>query len=275
MQVKAEILKNRITVKFEDLKYKNQKALIPFITAGYPDWKGYLRLFHLLEDCGVDIIEIGVPFSDPLADGPVIQKASKIALDRGTDTDMVLDSVKTFRKKSIVPVAILSYFNILYRYGLEKFFKKATECGVDGLIIPDLPLEEFYAFRDYFRQSSIANIMLASLTTVTERLIKIAGISRGFLYCISIKGVTGARNNIDYEVKKFLMQLRKITDLPLALGFGISNLDQIREVKEYCDGIIIGSKLLSIIMDSLNIEAGLTEAAVFLKDLNSELKNLK
>ncbi|MBM3705513.1 MAG: tryptophan synthase subunit alpha [Actinobacteria bacterium] len=265
-------VKNRITIKFRELKSKNRKALIPFITAGYPDLKSFMELFLLLERCGADIIEIGIPFSDPLADGPVIQKASKIALDNGTDTDTVLDLIKSFRMQSNIPVVVLSYFNILYRYGFERFFERAKECGIDGMIIPDLPLEEFPVCRSYFENSGIANIMLASLTSGIDRLAKIAESAKGFLYCVSVKGVTGVRKGMDEEVKKFLERLRGITGLPLAVGFGISNLSQIRQIKDCCDGVIIGSKLLSIIMESENHKTGFKEAANFLKYINRELK---
>ena len=263
---------DRIERVFEELKRKNQKALIPFITAGYPDYDSYLELFHYLEGKGADIIEVGIPFSDPLADGPVIQETSKAALDLGINTDTVLNSIRKIRLKSSIPIVILSYFNTLYKYGLEKFLKKADEYRIDGLIIPDLPLEEFYNYRYIFNKSRIENIMLATLTSCRERLVKITDICSGFLYCVTVRGVTGVRDDIDEETKNFLIKLRGITELPLAIGFGISNVNQINKVKKHCDGIIIGSKILSILMEYQTIKTGLERLGDFLTKVNRALK---
>ncbi len=263
---------NRIEIVFEKLKKKNQKALIPFITAGYPDYDSYIKLFYLLEERGADILEIGIPFSDPLADGPVIQKTSKLALQKGINTDIVLKSVKNIRKKSSIPIVILAYFNTLYKYGLKKFLKLADMYGIDGLIIPDLPLEEFYNYKDIFNFSKVRNIMLASLTSSIYRLKKIADVCRGFLYCVSVKGVTGARDDISKETKDFLVKLRSITKLPLALGFGMSNVNQIEKVKNYCDGVIIGSKILSILIENCNQENGFKIVGDFITEVNKALK---
>jgi len=263
---------DRIARVFEELKWKNKKALIPFITAGYPDYESYLELFYFLERNGADIIEIGIPFSDPLADGPVIQKTSKAALESGINTDTVLNSVKEIRLKSSIPIVILAYFNTLYKYGLGKFLKKAENYGVDGLIIPDLPLEEFYNYKDVFNKSRIANIMLATLTSTRERLEKIANICSGFLYCVTVKGVTGARDDIDDQTRDFLINLRSITELPLAIGFGISNINQINKIKKYCDAVIIGSKILSILMESKTLKIGLEKLKYFLAEINRVLK---
>ncbi|MBM3707064.1 MAG: tryptophan synthase subunit alpha [Actinobacteria bacterium] len=263
---------DRIARVFEELKWKNKKALIPFITAGYPDYESYLELFYFLERNGADIIEIGIPFSDPLADGPVIQKTSKAALESGINTDTVLNSVKEIRLKSSIPIVILAYFNTLYKYGLGKFLKKAENYGVDGLIIPDLPLEEFYNYKDVFNKSRIANIMLATLTSTRERLEKIADICSGFLYCVTVKGVTGARDDIDDQTRDFLINLRSITELPLAIGFGISNINQINKIKKYCDAVIIGSKILSILMESKTLKIGLEKLKYFLAEINRVLK---
>ena len=263
---------DRIEKVFAELKKKNQKALIPFITAGYPDCKNYIELFYFLERNGADIIEIGIPFSDPLADGPVIQETSRVALDLGINTDNVLDSIREIRLKSNIPIVILAYFNTLYKYGLEKFLDKACKVGVDGLVIPDLPFEEFYNYRAVFSKSRIANIMLATLTSSIERLVRITDICSGFLYCVTVKGVTGVRDDIDKEIKNFLIKLREITGLPLAVGFGISNVNQINKIKKYCDAVIIGSKILSILMESKTLKGGFKGVEDFLTEVNRVLK---
>ncbi|MBC8499904.1 MAG: tryptophan synthase subunit alpha, partial [Candidatus Atribacteria bacterium] len=164
------------------------------------------------------------------------------------------------------------YFNTIYHYGTGRFLKKAKEAGVNGLIIPDLPLEEFTSYKSYFHKAGIDNIMLASLTSGKERLQAITEESRGFIYCISVKGVTGIRNSINPEVINFLRNLRKITSLPLALGFGLSSREQISQIKNYCDGIIIGSKILSLILKADSFEQGIKEVENFTLSISSILK---
>lgn len=262
----------RINRVFKKLRNNNKKAFIPFVSCGYPDMDGYFRLVDVLDKSGADVIEIGIPFSDPLADGPVIQTTSKVALKNGVNTDVVLDSISVIREKSSTPIVILAYFNTIYRYGVEKFLKSAYEKGVDGLIIPDLPLEEFYSYASIFRKSGIDNIMLASLTSSKERLVKISSIARGFIYCVSVKGVTGVRNALSSEVKSFLKELKNITSIPLALGFGLSNQQQIEEIKDYCDGIIIGSKILSMLFEKDSFENNLKRIENFACSINNILK---
>ena len=269
---KEKIRENRIDNVFNKLRSNGQKALIPFITCGYPSIDGYMKLFNVLEKNGADIIEIGIPFSDPLADGPVIQATSKIALENGISTDTVIDTIVKIRSKSNIPIVVLTYFNTVYRYGIDKFLKRASSAGVDGLIIADLPLEEYYNYESLLSNDYINNIMLASLTSSKERLYKISNICKGFLYCVAVKGVTGIRDGISSEVKDFLVELRSITTLPLALGFGISNPEQINEVKKYCDAIIIGSKILSLLLDADDFNKGLSKVEEFMIKVKNVLK---
>jgi tryptophan synthase alpha chain len=265
--------KNNIIEKvFEDLRKNNRKAFIPFITCGFPGLDSFLELFETLDKNGADIIEIGIPFSDPLADGPVIQTTSKIALKNGVNTDVVFKSIVKIRRSSDTPIAIMTYFNTIYHYGPEKFLKNAESAGVNGLIVPDLPLEEFIYYESYFNRANIDSIMLASLTSGKERLKNIAEKSRGFIYCISVKGVTGVRSSISPEVINFLKNLRKITSLPLALGFGLSSKKQIDQIKDYCDGIIIGSKILSLILEAGSLEQGIRKVEDFTLGVNNILK---
>jgi len=269
---KEKIRENRIDKVFNKLRRNNQKALIPFITCGYPNIDSYIRLFNVLEKNGADIIEIGIPFSDPLADGPVIQATSKIALENGINTDTVIDSITKIRDKSSIPIVILTYFNTVFRYGIDKFLERASSAGVDGLIIADLPLEEFYNYESLLSNDYIDNIMLATLTSGDERLRKISNICKGFLYCISVKGVTGIRDKISNDVKEFLIKLRNMTALPLAIGFGISSSSQVNDVKDYCDAVIIGSKILSMVLESSSFKKSLDKVGDFIFNINSTLK---
>jgi len=269
---KEKVRENRIDNVFNKLRSNSQKALIPFITCGYPTIDGFIKLFDVLEKNRADIIEIGIPFSDPLADGPVIQATSKIALENGINTDIVMDTIVKVRSKSNIPIVILTYFNTIYRYGIDKFLKRALSAEVDGLIIADLPLEEFYNYEFLLSNDYIDNIMLASLTSTKERLYKISNICKGFLYCVAVKGVTGIRDGISSEVKDFLLKLRSITNLPLALGFGISNPEQIDEVKKYCDAVIIGSKILSLLLDADDFGKGLNKVEEFMIKVRNVLK---
>ncbi|MCL5770884.1 MAG: tryptophan synthase subunit alpha [Actinobacteria bacterium] len=265
--------KSKINKVFENLKNKDQKGFIAFITCGFPDINNYMKLTQVLEKNGADIIEIGIPFSDPLADGAVIQSTSKIALDNGVNTDVVFNSIKKIRDKSSIPLVLLTYFNTVYKYGIDNFLNNASNAGADGLIIPDLPLEEFYNYKNYFQNSALDNILLASLNSSTERLKKISSLTQGFLYCVSVKGVTGVRNNIDSEVIEFLKRLKEITKVPLALGFGISTAEQVSKVKKYCDAVIMGSKILSILLQAGDFNKGLEIVSKLVYEINLTLKN--
>jgi len=259
---------------FEDLKQKGQKAFIPFLTCGYPDMDGFLAAYELLDDAGADIIEIGMPFSDPLADGPVIQKTSKIAIENGANTDTAFDAVKRIRKKSSTPIALLVYFNMVYRYGVEKFLSNAGDAGANGVIIPDLPLEEYGSYIKCFEDSGLDNIMIASLTSDDKRLEAIGRMGRGFLYCVSLKGVTGARSGsgLSGELAGFLDRLRPVTRLPLAVGFGISTAEQVKAIKDRCDGIIMGSRILDILLKEDDIDKGFEDLEAFVKEIMEVLK---
>ena len=248
--------KNRIEKTFTDLKKENKKALIPFITGGYPDYRTFIELFFRLENLGSDIIEIGMPFSDPLADGPVIQHSSKISLEKGFNTHLLFKSIKEIREKTEIPIAVMTYFNIIYSFGIESFLFEAENSRIDGLIIPDLPLEEFLRYKSFFSgsKSSIANIMLATLSTDNTKIRQISGYCSGFLYCVLLKGVTGAKNEINSGTLNFLERVRDNSTLPLAVGFGMSDTSQVEKVKDYCDGVIIGSRIISLMEDNIKEE---------------------
>jgi tryptophan synthase alpha chain len=237
----------RIEKKFESLRDRKEKALIVYLTAGDPSLEITKKLIFGLEKAGVDILEIGVPFSDPTADGPVIQAASQRALKAGTTLEGVLDLVTEVRKVSEIPVVLFGYFNPIFSYGVKKFAHDTRKAGVDGVLVVDLPYEEAKELRIYTDAVGIDFISLMAPTTDEKRLRKIAAEATGFLYYISITGITGTAapkiDNIKTEVEK----IRKITKLPVAVGFGISKPQQAREIARFADGVVIGSAVVRLI----------------------------
>jgi tryptophan synthase alpha chain len=242
----------RIGDKFETLRGRKEKALIVYLTAGDPSLEITKKLIFGLEKSSVDILEIGVPFSDPTADGPVIQAASQRALKAGTTLQGVLDLVAEVRKISEIPIVLFGYFNPIFAYGVKKFAQAAHSAGVDGVLVVDLPSEEAKELRIYTDAVGIDFISLIAPTTDKERLTKIAAEATGFLYYISITGITGTAapkiDNIKTEVKK----IRKITKLPVAVGFGISKPQQAWEIARFADGVVIGSAVVRLIDENKN-----------------------
>lgn len=233
---------SRIEACFNALKNNNKKALIPFITAGDPSADLTVGLMHTLVDAGADILELGVPFSDPMADGPVIQRASERALANGTNTDDVFDMVKEFRTKNeTTPVILMGYLNPIEVMGYKNFTEKAANVGVDGLIVVDLPPEESAELIDILKPHDIDQIFLISPTTEGERLDRICEVASGFLYYVSLKGVTGS-NQLDVKaVEDKLNQIRSRTKLPLGVGFGISDAQIAANVGQISDAVVVGS----------------------------------
>ena len=242
----------RIGDKFESLRARNEKALIVYLTAGDPSLNVTKKLILSLEKAGVDILEIGVPFSDPTADGPVIQAASQRALKAGTTLEGVLNLVTEVRKVSKIPIVLFGYFNPIFAYGVQKFAGTARRAGIDGVLVVDLPYEEAQELRIYTDAVGIDFISLVAPTTNGKRLSKIASEATGFLYYISITGITGTAapkiDNIKTEVNK----IRKISKLPVAVGFGISKQQQAREIARSADGVIIGSAVVRLIDENKN-----------------------
>jgi tryptophan synthase alpha chain len=237
----------RIGDKFESLRRKKEKALIVYLTAGDPSLSVTKKLIFGLKKAGVDILEIGVPFSDPTADGPVIQAASQRALKSATTLQSVLNLVTEVRKVSEIPIVLFGYFNPIFAYGVKKFAHAAREAGVDGVLVVDLPYEEAKELRLYTDPVGIDFISLIAPTTDKERLKNIAANAMGFLYYISITGITGTAapkiDNIKTEVKK----IRKISKLPVAVGFGISKPQQANAIARFADGVVIGSAVVRLI----------------------------
>jgi tryptophan synthase alpha chain len=242
----------RIRDKFESLRRKKEKTLIVYLTAGDPSLAVTKELILSLEKAGVDILEIGVPFSDPTADGPVIQAASQRALKAGTTLEGVLELVNEVRKVSEIPIVLFGYFNPIFAYGAQKFSQAARRAGVDGVLVVDLPYEEAKELRVYTDAVGMDFISLIAPTTDGKRLHKIAAQASGFLYYISITGLTGTATPKIENIKTAVKKIRKITKLPIAVGFGISKPQQAREIARFADGIVIGSAVVRLIEENKN-----------------------
>ncbi|GLC80371.1 tryptophan synthase subunit alpha [Lacrimispora brassicae] len=225
--------------------FSKGKAFIPFITAGDPDLATTEELVPAMAEAGADLIELGIPFSDPIAEGIVIQEADMRALESGVTTDKLFDSVKRIRKKTDVPLAFMTYINPVFVYGSERFLKNAAECGIDALIVPDMPFEEREELLPFCRKYGIELISLIAPTS-KERIRAIASGSEGFIYCVSSMGVTGVRSEINTNIGEMVSLVKETKDIPCAIGFGISTPEQAREMGKNADGVIVGSAIVKI-----------------------------
>lgn len=231
---------------------KNKKPLfIPYITAGFPTKKSFVPILHTLSTNGVDYIEVGVPYSDPLADGPIIQQSSKEALDNGVSLKWILNKCRSIPKRNLKPLILFSYFNPVLRYGLEKLLRDLPKPLFYGLIIPDLPFEEAEKYLPLFKKYNLNLILLAAPTTKKNKLKKIVKLSGGFIYLVSVTGTTGMRKKLSLDLKKKIKELKSYTKKPVVVGFGISNPKQARKVISYgADGVVVGSALIKVLKDS-------------------------
>lgn len=260
----------RLQKRLQTLKEKGQKALIPFITAGDPDIETTIKLVLELEKAGADIIELGLPYSDPLADGPVLQRAASRSLEKGMDTDRYLDMVAQIREKTELPLVSLAYVNSLFQYGWDLFGKRAEETGLDAVIIPDLPKEARFFQGHPLSPLPIVEIRLVAPTS-GKRIREIARDAEGFLYCIASRGVTGPRDTLSEDLKEFMNQVRRESNCPTALGFGISSPEMVMEIRDLADGFIVGSALVEKIEKGIENESDLSEAVQFVADLRKAL----
>lgn len=226
--------------------FKNGKAFIPFITAGDPTADFTVKTVLEMVKAGADIIEIGVPFSDPIAEGPVIQEANIRSLSNGMTTDGVFEIVKRIRKESEVPICLMGYLNPVFHYGYDKFFSKCQEAGVDGIIIADMPFEEKKEAEEVADKYGIEIVSLIAPTS-DQRIHMIAKEAKGYIYLVSSMGVTGVRSEITTDVSKIVASIREVTDVPVAIGFGISTPEQAAEMASKADGAIVGSAIIKII----------------------------
>jgi tryptophan synthase alpha chain len=235
---------NRIDQKFQLLKIQKRKAFIAFITAGDPDLRTTERLVIALEKAGVDIIELGIPFSDPLADGPTIQASYDRALKKGTTVKKILETVKHIRRKTFLPIALMSSYNPILRFGEEKFVKICADAGVDGLIIPDLPPEEAKNLRQLAKHYKISTIFFVSPTSQDKRILANTKASSGFVYYVSLTGITGTQKAIARSVIKNINHIKRFTRKPVCAGFGISTPRQVKDIGRAADGVIVGSAIV-------------------------------
>ena len=240
----------RIAQTFTRLRDEHKPGLVTYVTAGDPDLDRTAGILRALDRAGADVLEVGVPFSDPLADGPVIQRATERALAAGTTLSGVLDLLHSMRGEIEAPIVIFSYANPILRLGAERFADRARDAGVDGVLVLDLPIEEADDFRNMLGKRGIDTILLLSPTTTDDRLRKAAALGSGFLYAISRLGVTGARDRLADGAREMVERIRRVSSLPVALGFGISKPEHVREVARWADAAVVGSALVNVVAEA-------------------------
>ena len=264
---------NRIDKKFQELRDQGTKAFMPYLCAGDPNPELTSKLLLTLEEAGADLIELGVPFSDPIADGPTIQRASERALTHHISLQEILEMVATVRTQTDIPIALMSYYNPIFRMGEDAFCQAAQDAGVDGVIVPDLPPEQAQSLLEIAPRYNLATIFLVAPTSPPERMQLIASVSTGFVYCVSVTGVTGARAMLSDEIAPMIAELRKHTDKPISVGFGVSTPDQATQIAQIADGVIVGSAIINVIEEHINDEARLlTAVKQFASDLAAGVK---
>jgi tryptophan synthase alpha chain len=247
---------SRIRERFKVLTGRGEKALVAYITGGYPSLEVAGQMVLGLAECGADIIEIGVPFSDPIADGPVIQTASYQALQGGVTVAGILEMVQRVRQQSSIPLVLMSYYNPILQMGLQEFCYQAARSGVDGLIVPELPREESLPLLQAAEQAAIDVVPLVAPASNRERIAAICARARGFVYCVSVTGITGEREEINTDLASLTGTIRKCTDLPLVIGFGVGNANTARNLAPLCDGVVVGSALMRLIIGDSFDRAG-------------------
>lgn len=251
---------NRIDKTFDALREQNRRAFMPYLCAGDPTPNLTEKLLLILEEAGADLIELGVPFSDPIADGPTVQRASERALKHRISLEKILELVKTLRLQTDIPIALMSYYNPIFSMGESEFCEAAKDAGVDGVIVPDLPPEEAQPLLDVAPQYNLATIFLVAPTSSPERMQRIAAVSTGFIYCVSLTGVTGARATLSDEITPMITELRKHTDKPISVGFGVSTPEQAGQVAKVADGVIVGSAIINVIEENIDDETKMLDA---------------
>jgi tryptophan synthase alpha chain len=263
---------NRIVERFATLKKQGRKGFVVYIGAGDPNLEHTRKLALSFGRLGVDVLELGVPFSDPLADGLVNQLAAQRGLDSGTTPPKVLETVAAVRRESNVPIVLYIYFNLMHRYGLEKFIKDAAASGVDGLLALDLPPEESGNYESLMKAAGLCNIYLVAPTTPDDRIELIVKRAAGFIYYVSREGVTGMQKKVSDTIKTMTAKIRSHTDLPIAVGFGISTPDQAREVAQSAEAVVVGSAIVNQIATHGNSPDALAKTEQFVKSLADAVK---
>lgn len=261
---------NRIDKKFNELHKNNKKAFIAYIMAGDPSLAVTKKLILELENKGADIIELGVPFSDPLADGPTIQKASERGLKSKTNLTGVFNLVRNARLETQMPIVLMLYYNLVFHYGLKRFVNSAAASGIDGVIVPDLPPEESRELRDIAKKHKFSIIHLLAPTSSVERIKNIAAVSTGFIYYVSLTGTTGARNKLSEGLSENLRRIKKIAKKPVCAGFGISTRKQVKAVSEIADGVIVGSAIVKVIEKNIRKKDLVKKVGNFVRTLKGD-----
>lgn len=266
---------NRITAKIKHLNSTGEKAFIPFITAGYPDMDSTFQVVLELEKSGASIIELGIPFSDPLADGPTIQTSSYKSIQNGTTLETVFKCIRKIRKESEIPLIVFSYTNIVLAYGIDKFMRSLHAAGADGLLMPDLPVEEALDFKQKAVLHGLRMIFLISPLTSSKRMKMIEKITDDFVYCVSVAGVTGERKKLFNNIKPYLKMVSATISKPVMVGFGIGNGQDAGKIAEMSDGVIVGSALIKIMQKSKNSKNMLRKIKIFANEICNGIKNSK
>jgi len=265
----------RIEKKFAELKKRGEAALIPFVTAGDPDLAATLKIMRALEKGGADLIELGVPFSDPTADGPTIQRSSLRALKNGLSLPRIFDLVREFRRRSEVPLILFGYFNPFFHYGLKAFCRRAARAGADGILCVDLPPEESGELKRWADAEGMDVIFLLSPTSGADRVRLVGQEGRGFIYYVSVTGVTGARRSFDARLRSQVGQVRRSTALPVGVGFGISTPGQAAWIARFADAAVVGSALVATIEKAKTNSEKARRAGLFVGRLKRAMKRIK
>jgi tryptophan synthase alpha chain len=265
---------NRIDAKFAELRGRGETALIPFVPAGDPDIRTTLRILRVLEQSGADCIELGVPFSDPMADGPTIQRASERALKNGATLHSILEMVREFRRDSEIPLILFGYYNPFFHYGLKRFTQEARSAGIDGILCVDLPPEESGELERWTDSQGLDIIRLLSPTSGQGRIRLVAQRGRGFIYYVSVTGVTGARKRFGNGLHAQVAQVRRCTSLPVGVGFGISTPRQSAWVASFADAAVVGSALVDVMERADPNQEKVRRAGKFVARLKRAMKGV-
>jgi tryptophan synthase alpha chain len=266
---------NRIDRAFSLASQEDRAALIVFVTAGDPDLETTAELIPELEAAGADIVELGIPHSDPIAEGPTIQASTARALRHNTRLDEILDLTRRVREVSEVPLILMGYLNNVLSYGEEQLVQTCAEAGVDGLIVADVPYEEAQSLQRECERTGVHRILLVAPTSTPERVVRIASRSRGFVYCVSVTGVTGARSELPPDLAWLVGRIQRVTSTPIAVGFGVSTPDQAAEVARLADGVIVGSALVSRLGQASTADEAIQSATGFVRSLSDAVRSAR
>ena len=258
---------NRIDRCFSELEKRSEKALICFVTSGDPDYDTTEKVVSEIVKCGCDIVELGIPFSDPLADGPSIQASAFRALKGGARVSGCFDNLRAIRTRCDAPILFMTYYNPVQKYGVGRFAKDAADAGADGVIMTDLPPEEASQWKSAADSAGLATVFLLAPTSTKDRITVAANMASGFVYCVSRTGVTGARDEVPAEVKELVGTIKAACELPVVVGFGISNPEHVRQVTEFADGAVVGSALINVMADHADSGDAVQRAGEFVRNL--------